>query len=369
MITLAIDGKQYQTYESISFGKSLDDITGSFEFSFAKAPEQTLPFKVDSICQIYIDNVKMLEGRIEVINGNGSSNKNSISVSGRSTLADIVDSTIGGNIEFKAPISLVGVANQTLSKLGITGIKVINNVPGLADFSSSDLISAKTGQNLFEFLEGYARKRQVLISSNNIDTIIFTRASTTLNNTPLIHKVANDSNNVESYDFSYDITKRFNQYVFWSQGNPTTDPDAVNFNITVSTVSVKDKATDSEIHPNRILNQLSEQSTDQDGLNDRAAWELNVRKARSFTYSAQVTGHYNQNKQLWDINKLIKVIDDFAGVNSSFLINSVKFELSAQGSCTHITVVRPDAYSLPPPSSNKNKNKNQLAPVYDPNAK
>jgi prophage tail gpP-like protein len=368
MITLVINGRPYQFYEQISLDRSMDKIAGEFSFNFVNTAGQAYPLNVDDECEVQVFGQTKLKGHIETINGSGDSGSHVISVAGRDKFADIIDSTIGGNIEFKAPISLEDVVKQTLSKMGITGIGIINNVPDLDSFSSSDLIAAKTGDSVFKFLESYARKRQVLLSSDNTDNIVLTRSSTVLQATPLLHKIAFNGNNVKSFNYNYDITKRFNKYILRSQGNPSTDDNAVNFTL-VSGTGLSSTAIDSDIHANRILNKKSEQSTDISGLQKRAAWEANIRKARSFTYSAVVQGFNNQLGQLWEVNTLVQVIDDIAGVNSNMLINSVKFDLSSSGSLTTLTLVRPDAYTLDLEDDQKNKkdkNAKKVQLVFDP---
>lgn len=368
MITLAIKGIPYETYEQISIGKSMDKLSGEFTFQLVNTSEQPFPFKVDDICEVQVYGKSWIKGRVETIAGSGNAASHTVTVAGRSKFSDIIDSTIGGNIEFKSPISLEDVIKQTLNKMGITGFGVINKVSGLQSFTGGELISAETGKTAFEFLESYARKRQVLLSSDNTDNIVLTRSSTTLQKTPLVNSTTRNTNNIESFTYNYDITKRFNKYILRSQGNPATQNDeTINFTL-MSGTGLSATSIDSEIHTNRIFNKKSEQSTDNSGLKKRADWESNIRRARSFTYSAVVQGFKNALGDLWDTNVLVQVIDDFAGINSTLLINSVQFDSSVSGELTTLTMVRPDAYTLALDEDKNKKDKNaKSALVYDPN--
>ena len=79
----------------------------------------------------------------------------------------------------------------------------------------------------------------------------------------------------------------------------------------------------------------------------RAKWEANVRKTRGRQYSVTVVGFRNQTKALWKVNTLVSVVDEFAGINSQMLINSVDFSFSLDsGSTTSMTLVPSNAYTI-----------------------
>ena len=82
-------------------------------------------------------------------------------------------------------------------------------------------------------------------------------------------------------------------------------------------------------------------------LLDRAKWEANVRKARGRVYGATVDGFYNETGELWQVNKLVQVVDEFVDINSRMLINSVNFSANIYGGKnTTLSLVEKNAYSL-----------------------
>jgi prophage tail gpP-like protein len=83
---------------------------------------------------------------------------------------------------------------------------------------------------------------------------------------------------------------------------------------------------------------------------ERNKWEYNIRKSRSQVYSATVHGFRNQTGNLWAINELINVEDEFAGINSRMLVNSVQFSLSDGGRQTILSLIHKDAYTLTLPT-------------------
>lgn len=344
-ITLQVNNVPYANFNEIAVQKSIDDLVGTFAFSAVNS-QIIFPFKVGNSCTINVDGDVLINGFIDKIEGNYDKDSHIVTISGRDRTADILDSLLCSGINFKAPISLASVITQTLQKVGITGITVKNNVQGLADFGTSDLVAGQIGQSVFDFIEKYARKRQVLITTDNIGDIIITRSSTDSQNLVLLNQLNNSQNNIKSAEFAYDNSQRFYQYQFYSQGNAVTQND-VGTTTSNKSSTVASSALDKSIRNTRYFNQIAEQSTDQTGLKDRSTWEGNLRMARSLIYSATVQGFRQPNGKLWDINRLIKVIDDFAAINSILLINTVKFELStANGSITTLGMVDKDSYKL-----------------------
>jgi len=380
MITLIIKGTPYKTYESINIKKSMDSLCGTFSFVVVNPDNQPFPAKVDDECQIKIDDTIIINGRIEVINGSYDSKNHTLTVSGRDKTSDVVESLIGGNVQFSTPISLVDIIKRTLSISGIAGIGVINKVGGLEDYSESDVVSAEVGETIFDFLEKYARKRQVILTSDGDSNIVLTRASQINETGYLVNKKNNNKNNIQSASYNYDLSKRFSKYTFWSQLNPASvdsgDYSQIANYKDISTVksSPSSSSFDNGIHAGKVFNKLSENSSDTNNLGQRASWEANIRKARSFTYSVVMNGYKMPSGKIWDTNLILKVSDEVAGVDSDLLLNSVEFNLTLDGgSTTTLTFMRPDAYiiqgKIDSDLKDKNKNGKAVSLKYDSTVK
>ena len=217
MITMQIAGIHYTEFQSCSVEKTLDNLCGSFNFTAITSPDHIFPFRLGDECKIYAEGELILTGFIEIMDGQGSAGQQTLTISGRDKTCDVVDSTIGKNIEYHAGISLVEVIKQTLSKQGITGIDVINNVKGLDNFTTGEIVTSQKSQSVFDFIESYARKRQVLLTSTPEGNILITRAATQLETDVLVAREyfdINGRNNVLSTSWNLDATNRFNTYIF-----------------------------------------------------------------------------------------------------------------------------------------------------------
>jgi prophage tail gpP-like protein len=269
-------------------------------------------------------------------------------IQGRDKTADLIDSTLGDDVEFNTPITLVGVIEAVLKVAKITGIKVLNEVGNIDLFESSEKISAEIGVGVFELIEGYCRKRQVLLTSNGDGDLVITQGGGVDVGFTIINEAASPPmNNVIGARAIYNNTDRFNQYVVKSQGNASAlllsgVPSGAEL------TNASGVATDSAIRSSRILYQLAEKSSSSDQCSARATWQANINRTRGFSYLVTVQGHRDEaTKIVWQFNRLIGVRDEYAGVSGKFLINSVNYKLNLNGgTVTTLGIVTKDAYTL-----------------------
>ena len=178
--------------------------------------------------------------------------------------------------------------------------------------------------------------------------IVITRASNILVQEQLVNIKGNEVNNIKNAEVSYDHTQRFNTYIVKSQGNNAGDGLANIFDAG-GAVDKEGRATDSDIRSNRRFVFMSEKSSNVSDLNQRARWQANILKAQSSSYTATVQGFTRSplTENIWEINNLVQVIDEFADVNAKLLVNNVTFTKSVQGgTTTTLTLIDKDSYSF-----------------------
>lgn len=379
MITLFVSGQMLTQFSKVDVEKSLDDFTGKFSFDVVDSDQfdieksDQFPIRVGEECKIYIDNELVISGFIDAISGDYSANSHMLHVVGRDKTSDLVDSHVGGDINFSSNITLEQVIKKTLSNLGITTLAVKNLVPDLKPFSQEDLdiVAAQPAKTAFEFIENYARKKQVMLTTDNTGTISIVRNSDQILEGKLINEFNNIQNNILSATFNYDNSKRYNKYIIRSQQNPVPllfNGKPVSDSTTATDMSNQSgEATDNDIRSGRVFQKISESSSTKDQLKDRATWEGNIRRSRALVYSPMVQG-FRINDVLWETNRLIQVSDFFAKIDSLMLVNKVKFSLSLNsGSTTTLELVEKDSYKLSLEYSKKDR-KNKVAQklIFDP---
>ena len=365
MSTLRIEvgGVQYDSFVEGSVEIRLDSLASSFSFDTSSKDAKPLPFLGGEACEVFADGECVLTGFIEKVAGSGNPESHVISISGRDKPADIIDSTLdskapNGEVfsDLRPPITLKTVIERTIASLGAAPgqagsaeISVVDEVIPDPFNEAEDLISPEPGDNAFEFIEKWARKRQVFLTSNGDGDVVIARGSETQIDAFLIHRVNSDDNNVISWSVDYDLTTRFNRYKMPSQRNliALILAGITDFSTIVEQGGGENEVKDEDIRKGRQMIIVPETNSSDSESRKRAEWERNIRKARSRIYSAVVDGYRNQTGELWRVNQLVRVEDVFAGINSVMLVNSVIYGLTEdEGSTTSLSLVNRDAYTL-----------------------
>lgn len=349
-LTLQVGGVQYDSFVSASVEIRLDALSNLFSFELSSKDGRPLPFLGGEAAQVFVDGERVLTGYIERVTASVDDTSHSVNVAGRDRTSDLVDSTLDSFSDLVAPISLKTIIERTIKNIG-SRLSVIDQA-NPTDFNpAEDLASPEPGDNAFGFIEKLARKRQVMLTSNGDGNVVITRGSgTVIPGAALIHQVDNRGNNVMSSEVEYDLSDRFRTYKSPSQLNlvPLDQAGDTTIESIVDQGSADEaRAIDTEVRAGRQMVLAAESSFSDGQAQKRAEWERNIRKARAAVYSAVVDGYRNQVGQLWDVNQVVRVLDDYAGLNAMMLVNSVAFGLTEdEGSTTTLSLVRRNAYSL-----------------------
>ena len=339
---LSVDGVEYSGWTAGIVTLRLDALTNTFSFSLTSKEAKPLPFRGGEECKILVDGEKILTGHIEIVNVEGGAEKHSIEITGRDNTGDILDSKIGSLAKIIPPISLKSLIEKVIKHIG-SPISVVDNFGPKIFTKAGDDFEPDVGQDAWDFIETIARKRQVLLSSTADGDVLITRASGKEIDATLQHLLENDNNNVLEYSVSYDTTGRYNVYKMSTQLNAVALVHAESF-ANKDVVNQSGQATDLLVRKGRQLVLITESS----GSNpiDRSQWELNVRRARGKVYSATVHGFRNATGNLWAINELVQVEDEFAGISSRMLVNSVEFNIDDGGRSTILSLVEKNSFTL-----------------------
>lgn len=356
MITVEVDGVQYNRFLSIELGMSLSGLARDFNMTVAQPSGTALPFKGGEPIKIFVDGDLRLDGSIFTVAPGYSKNSHDIAMTGRSRVADLVDSSLLP-LSITADISLQKVIEQVISQLGLN-LSVTNEITGLADFTSTeDKISAEPGDGAFEFIDTLARKRQALLTSDAKGNVIITRNGTQENPVTLFNPAGGTGGNIISARVSYDLNRRFNKYIVMSQKNASADVFAGSLDPELF-VDQRGEQIDRSIRTGRQLVIQAEKASSSDQSLSRAIWESNIHRVNSRKYSVTVQGTRPKGGDIWEVNRLQKVIDNQSGIDELMLIDTVRFsQIKSGGTLTQLGLVDKDAYSVslsePPPAAKK----------------
>lgn len=349
---IRVNRRIFTLWEDASYNRSLDYLCGSFSFSTTDKSPLPYPVKKGDEVEISINGSTVLSGFVEKISIKGSLSGTSVDVSGRDKTADIVDSSVPeGAKNNEGSFSLSSLCSAVISGLGVS-VGIVDDSGGIEPFTEKDLQAASSGSNAFDFLNNFARKRQVyLITSPGGDMILY-RPGGRFASTVIRNEQNNRLNNVLSWSCENSDEQRYNQYKVKSQDNIGFDKDANSDN---EGMQRKGIAFDDDIRNTRYLEIIGEESMKDTEAKDRADEEANLRRARGFSYGAELAGITQDNGELWQIGQLVEIRDYRSGVYGYYLAKDIEIKQGLDGSYTSLTLVEPDAYLVAPTKTKKSK--------------
>ncbi len=229
MITIEVNGNDYTGFTSASALRTLDTISGEFEFIITRDEALNIPFKTGDECVVRVDGVKINTGFIERIGPSYDDKTDDISVSGRDLTQDVIDSSLDVTKNYQSDVSFVNLIKSVLSDADIPNINVFNSVPKLRDLKQGDISASEVGETIFSFLESIARKLQVFLITDGLGNIIISRNNGQIVNGLITNDPNNPQSNILAGNFNKDISKRFNKYIVKSEANLGGISDCISF--------------------------------------------------------------------------------------------------------------------------------------------
>lgn len=347
---LEVNGVQYEGLLNGSVTNSFENLSSEFSCDVSMPQNKTFPIKRGDKCRILIWGTSVLDGYINKIDTSLSADSHTITISGRDKTGDIIDNTLPANLNFNTPISLSDLSKKILDFYGIQDIKVIVKASNVNVFSSSETVSVEAGESAFDFLEKYAKKRQVMLSTDGSGNIVYTRAETEVVTDFININDGVNQGNVLNVEMCVDDSQRFNKYVLLSQTNSSSgndEDDTVQPPVEQETYTTA-TSIDDEIRSTRVHYFVSDTTLqDQQSRQDRVDWEKNIKKANGFSYSITVQGFKNGKGSIWRPNTLITVNDEINSIYANLLIISVQFNVSLDsGTTTRLNLTTPDAFKI-----------------------
>lgn len=336
-IYLKVDGVRYEGFTDIAVNSAMENFSSSFSFTTTvketKEGKIINDIKLGQKAKVFIDSILITTGFIEELDKEVSSSSHSKTASGRDVGGDIIDSDIiqksYNQRNFQRLVNLV------LKDNGFS-IKVINKV-GILNLEATETIKTEQGQSIFNFLDKYAKKLQVLLKMDKNGDLNIIREDNDVVKNMLINNYTADTNILASR-LKLSTVDRFNLIEVYSQGNNKTHSKIG--------ISQKGKATDPKIRETRrkilTINTASESKT----LKALAEWNIQVRKAKGSRYTCTTLGFYSSNNTLWQPNTLVDIIDYDMEVKGTFLIQGVTFNQTLQGSFTNLDIVEQGSFSV-----------------------
>lgn len=335
MLDVIFEGKTQQLFDSITVNTSLDDICGTF--TLETTLETSAPFDRGDLLtikgsgeDISFGPINLIKGFIEESKGNITADSATVSYSGRDILGDLVDSSVPSEISLtKGKIALPELCAKVIRGLGISAA-VINEVGPISPFSEKEMKAVGFGGRAGAFLQSFARKRGVFLNTDGQGNLVIFGPPEGI---AYSEKLTKDS--MLDRNFSYSDVDRFNKIEVGSEDNfaqkEVKDPD--------SAVDRRSMFIDADVRTTRYLQIQAEESMSNKELEGKAQEEVNIRRARAFTFQCTVPTHK------YEKGKKIQVADELSGVTGTFLIRAVTYYQNLGGNTSLLTLCFPETYS------------------------
>lgn len=335
VFSLNINGKVWDNWEAMTFGRTMDRMGGNFTATLSLKPEEGMissTIRPGLPVKVLIDDQEVLDGYVDAASHSYTDKSADISLAGRDKTGDLVDcaASVNGPFEF---------TNQKLEKV-IDHILKPYGIPLTVDVKTGEAfgrVAIQPGETAFAFIERICRYRAVLPVSDGIGGMVLVKPAQIRSPGQLEYGV-----NIKAGDVKFDWSQRFSLYVVkgHAEGFDETSADDV--------AEPEGRASDPQVTRYRPTVIIAEKQGYNQTFKERAVWQRNTHRARGNTASYRVTGWYADadKKKLWTLNTIVRVKDPARTIDRDMLITGLSFERGPSGTTTLIELSAPEAYEL-----------------------
>lgn len=335
---LFVNGVNYTSWDSLTVTRGLDSLAHNFSFSYVDKWRQESgkwPINIGEKVEITLGTIPVVTGYIDSLNSNFSNESRTISISGRSTTADLIDcSYIGANKISNT--TYLGLANKLCSPFGIKVLFQATPTNEPFDFHYEQ------GESVFEALHRYAQSRGYLLTTDaQGNLVVFNKeyfASIERSKTDLIQ-----GKNILDVSAKFDHSDRFSEYTLKSQpkGDDITSIIAAN----MSKATAKDSGV-SRYRPKLII---SDNYVFKLLAQKQAEWEADIRARQSTDVSVKVQGWLKGDGTIWKQGDLVFLDCPAVGISSDMIISEVTYaKSSSEGTTSSLNLTSPESYKPSP---------------------
>jgi len=293
-------------------------------------------FKLDDTAIINLHGTKVFEGYVEDIDLESKNSKGStIEIYGRDKTCDLVDCQYDGtNREWK---------NQTVSTLCKNicdyysiSISVDSTVQGQAN-TKVTIYKANEGQSGYSMIKRLCDSVGILPYSKADGKLTLGRATTT----DILMGAIERGKNVLGQEIKLSNRNRYSKYIVKGMGIGDDSKSLADW------TECSGDHTDTVVTRKRPFMIFADNTSEKGLCKNQAKWIAWNMGCLSRLYTYTVSGWKTDGDSLWDINKLIKVKDDWFDIDDLMLIVDIDFYLAGGKSArTDITVVDKNCYSF-----------------------
>ena len=335
-IGLKIGDNMYVGWDSFIARKSMNDMSCSFALStsdFSRGKFSKWKIKMGDTVKVMVNNKLFCTGYIDTIIPGYNAKESFIQFKGRGKTADLVDCSFAESQAEWKKTTVKAVIENLCKPLGVS-VTFDASVSSIVS-KPVDNFKASDGMFIYELINDLCADNGILATDIGDGKLTVLKATTTaLSRDAIVNSI-----NVSAGFLYQSDADRYKTYKVKGVGNGTLQKGLTDF------ISPSGTTTDSAIARARTLTVFSERPTTIGGCKNRAIYEARIRagNSRFLIYTVPIV---QSNGALWDINKLVKILDTSLNINSTLLISTVEVSMSINGGqSAELTCVDKDTYS------------------------
>lgn len=332
-VTVIVGGKEWPAIESITVTAAVKEAARSYTLKLPPAKSSQWAFTAGAEIEIRVAAVDdadailhgpdlLLKGYVDRFRPEMDATHASITVSGRSKSADMVDSAAemkGGELRNATVLDLA----RKLDRWGL-------NIASPEKLETRALLRLNPGETAFRAVERYCRDEHLTLMGRADGGVDIVKAGKKRHAGGLI-----EGQNIKKIAVDHDWSGRYSRYVVRGQAEIGHGADALEIEKIVKDAAVK---------RDRAVVIVLDRATDKARAEKHGKARKNRQAGQALRATVTVQGFRDEAGQVWEPNRLVWLESPFGMVFQDMLIEGVTYRQDENGSVTDLTLVDPKAY-------------------------
>lgn len=329
---LKINGLLFGGWKTLRAEVGIEQCSGAFELGVMdRWAGQASVWEINAgdACELLLANQTIITGYVDGVRPRFDKASHGIRVAGRDKTMDLIDcSAIYKTGQWKG-VKLDRIARDIAKPFGIDVIAV-------GDMGDAfDSFHIEEGERAFEAIDRAARMRSRLVATDGTGRLIITVASKVKSGATLL-----EGRNILFAELDVSWKERHSEVIVKGQGKG----DEKDFGDKVA--HGRASAKDDSIKRYRPLIVIAEHHAKGPTLEQRAKWEVNVRRGRGTRAIVKVQGWLKDDGTLWKPNELVSIVAPTLYVEEDLLVAKCVYTLGEDGTFTEMHLVHPAAFDI-----------------------
>jgi prophage tail gpP-like protein len=330
-VELTIGGRVFGGWKSISIESDLDTLADSFELGvterWAGQPDRWA-IEAGAAAKVLIGGEVVIDGYVDVLESQFADSSHSITVSGRSRAADLIDCSAIAKPGSWRNRKIEAIAAELAKPFGITVTAKASTGAALKAFA------LQPGETVADALGRMLQMRGLLAISNPRGEIEIVTPDSGV-------QVARIEQGKQPLQITghHTVRDRFSTYIV--KGQAAGDDEANGKTV----AAVKAEAKDPAVTRYRPMMIIAEDQADSASADKRAKWEATVRAGRAQGVEIILPGWRTADGKLWQRIDRVQLAAASAWIDDELMIVGVTFSLDDGGRRTELRLIRKEAYS------------------------